>query len=267
LAFKSTLCFASIDYTNQALIIPKVSDAKPTAGLRVKQVHKEYQETQIYHTLFLPTNWDKTKKYPVIIEYPGNKWRDYSGTVEACKLGYGLSGGKDVIWVCLPFIDTKNKMQTTTWWGDVKATVDYCKKTIELICSKYGGDPNNLFIAGFSRGSIACNYIGLHDDEIAALWKGFICHSHYDGVRKWPYKNSDISSAALRLKRLKNRPQFISQEKNITPIRQYLKKTYPKGNFKFLEMPSQSHNDTWVLQKSKDSDLLKRWFWENVKKP
>jgi hypothetical protein len=43
-----------------------------------------------------------------------------------------------------------------------------------------------VFIAGFSRGAIACNFIGLRDDEIASLWCGFVVHSHYEGVRDWP---------------------------------------------------------------------------------
>lgn len=70
--------------------------------------------------------------------------------------------------------------------------------------------------------SIACNYIGLHDDEIAALWRGFICHSHYDGVRKWDYAGSDRQSAAIRLGRLRDRPQFISHETSVETARGYL---------------------------------------------
>ena len=85
----------------------------------------------------------------------------------------------------MPFVDKKNGRNATTWWGDVRATVGYCKATVLRTCEEFGGDPSNVFIAGFSRGAIACNYIGLHDDEIASLWRGFICHSHYDGVRKW----------------------------------------------------------------------------------
>jgi predicted esterase len=39
--------------------------------------------------------------------------------------------------------------------GDVEAMAEYCKKTVRRICTEYGGDPANVFIAGFSRGAIA----------------------------------------------------------------------------------------------------------------
>ena len=42
-----------------------------------------------------------------------------------------------------------------------------------------------VILCGFSRGAIGVNYIGLHDDQIAALWAGFITHDHYDGVLEW----------------------------------------------------------------------------------
>ena len=68
----------------------------------------------------------------------------------------------------MPFVDLKTEKNAATWWGDVAATVDYCKETVRSICDDYGGDSSAVFIAGFARGSIACNYIGLHDDEIAS---------------------------------------------------------------------------------------------------
>ena len=222
---------------------------------------KKYKQTQIHHSLYLPTDWRKEKKYPVIVEYAGNKWGKYPGSVEACELGYGISAGQGVIWLCLPFVDTKNKSNATTWLGDVDATVAYCKKTVRQICSEYGGDSSQIFIAGFSRGSIACNYIGLHDDEIASLWKGFICHSHYDGINKWPYKNSDIEAAKSRLRRLQNRPQFISQENSLLNTKEYL----ANGDFTFLKMSSANHSDAWVLKDTPERQILRNWFWKIIK--
>ena len=46
--------------------------------------------------------------------------------------------------------------------------------------------------------------IRMTDDEVAALWCGFICHSHYDGVRSWGYTDDDPAAAAARLGRLGN---------------------------------------------------------------
>lgn len=244
------------------LTTPSVTTEAPAPGRRVKMVLPMYEDTTLYHALYLPTNWESDKKYPVIFEYSGNKWRDSQGTVDECDLGYGISGGRNVIWVCLPFVDKKNGKNAPTWWGNIEATVDYCKQTVKQVCAEYGGDSSKLFIAGFSRGSIACNYIGLNDDEIASLWCGFICHSHYDGVRKWGYKESDSASALIRLKRLGQRPQFISQERSILETKKYLEQALPDGNFKFQALPFPDHTDTWVLRDSPERKTIRKWFNE-----
>ena len=199
-------------------------------------------------------------KYPVIVEYAGNKWKTSLGTVEGSNLGYGISGGKRVIWVCMPFVDAKNRKNATTWWGDVDATVEYCKKTVVRICEEYGGDASAVFIAGFSRGSIACNFIGLHDEEIASLWRGFICHSHYDGVIEWEYAGSDRKAAAERLKRLGNRPQFISHEDDVSATKNYLRDIHPGGDFTFLAMSFKTHTDAWVLEDIPERKAVRQWF-------
>ena len=249
-----------IETVPQDLTTPAVTVGEPGPGKRVKQVNKDYAGSEVYHALYLPTDWEKGKKYPVIVEYAGNKWRTSPGTVDGSNLGYGISGGKGVIWVCVPFVDAKNRKNATTWWGDVEATVDYCKKAVERVCAEYGGDKSAVFLAGFSRGAIACNYIGLHDDEIAALWCGFICHSHYDGVHEWPYAASDRTAAARRLKRLGDRPQFISHERSVAATANYLKEACPAGNFTFQAMSFANHTDTWVLRDIPERRAVRQWF-------
>lgn len=242
------------------LIVPAVTDEAPSPGARVRQFNKDYIGSKVYHTLYLPTDWKPDQKYPVIVEYAGNKWRTSLGTVEGSSLGYGVTGGKGVIWICMPYVNQQEMRNQETWWGDVDATVAYCKHTVKRICNEYGGDSDNVFIAGFSRGAIACNFIGLHDDEIASLWRGFICHSHYDGVRKWGYANSDRPAAAERLARLGNRPQFISQENSTEATQTYLKEAYPAGNFTFAPLIGVPHTDTWVLQNRPERTALREWF-------
>ena len=242
------------------LVTPPVTNDAPAPGRRVKMILPMYEGTDLYHALYLPVDWKRSETYPVIVEYSGNKWKSSQGTVDECDLGYGVSGGKGVIWICLPFVDKKKGRNAATWWGDVEATVDYCKQSIQQVCAKYGGDSGKLFIAGFSRGAIACNYIGLHDDEISSLWRGFICHSHYDGVRKWEYKGSDKMSAALRLKRLGNRPQFISQEQSITATKKYLARALPDGKFTFQALPFPDHTDTWLLRDIPERRVMRDWF-------
>lgn len=242
------------------LTVPAVTDDAPSPGSRVRQFNEDYVGSKVYHTLYLPTDWKPDRKYPVIVEYAGNKWRTSLGTVEGSSLGYGITGGKGVIWICMPYVNQQEMRNQETWWGDVDATVAYCKHTVKRICNEYGGDPGNVFIAGFSRGAIACNFIGLHDDEIASLWRGFICHSHYDGVRKWGYPGSDRASAAERLARLGSRPQFISQENSTDATQTYLKEAFPAGNFTFAPLKGVPHTDTWVLEDRPERKVLREWF-------
>ena len=244
----------------QDLVTPGVTNDLPAPGKRVKQVNADYTGTGVHHVLYLPTDWVKGKKYPVIVEYAGNRCEVCLGTVEGCVLGYGITRGQGVIWVCLPYVDTANHTNAPTWWGSVDATVAYCKKTVAQICAEYGGDPSAVFLAGFSRGSIACNFIGLHDDEIASLWRGFICHSQYDGVRQWPYAGCDRPAATARLRRLGNRPQFISQESSVEDIRQFLKEAAPNGKFTFLPMTFPHHTDRWILRDMPERKVVRQWF-------
>jgi len=245
---------------------PAMTEEEAAPGKRVRQTIDEYKRTEVHHTLYLPTDWEKGELYPVIVEYAGNgpyrnKFGDVcSGKVEDCNLGYGISGGKGYIWITPPYIGKGKNRNQLQWWGDVEATVEYCKRVVRRTCREYGGDPGAVFLVGFSRGAIACNYIGLHDDEIASLWRGFFCHSHYDGVRTWNYPESDRSSAAERLARLKNRSQFISHEIFVSQTRCYLKEACPQGDFTFLAIPYRNHTDSWVLRDIPERRQLREWF-------
>ena len=147
-------------------------------------------------------------------------------------MGYGLSGGEGFIWISMPYIQKGKKENAVTWWGDRQATIDYCKVNLTRICEEFGGDMENLFICGFSRGAIAWSYIGLADDEIASFWKGLIAHDHFDGQKKWGYPQSDRASALERLARLKGRSVLVCGNAN-----DYLKKHPELGNFTFLPVP------------------------------
>jgi hypothetical protein len=127
------------------------------------------------------------------------------------------------------------------------------------VCGEYGGDPSALILAGFSRGAIACNFIGLHDDAIAQLWLAFVAHSHYDGVRAWDYPGSDRLSALERLNRLHGRPQFISHEASTDETETYLKTACPGGRFTFQALPYRNHTDSWVLRDIPERKTLREW--------
>jgi hypothetical protein len=71
------------------LITPVMTEEKPAPGKRVHQVAPEYKGTKVYHTLYLPTDWQKGKRYPVLVEYTGNKFPacGSTGEVKGSQLG------------------------------------------------------------------------------------------------------------------------------------------------------------------------------------
>ena len=78
---------------------------------------------------------------------------------------------------------------TPQWWGeppsyDPRPTINYMRQALDDACARYGCDRTRLVLAGFSRGALAVNYIGLHDMETASLWAAMIAFSHYDGVNR-----------------------------------------------------------------------------------
>ena len=267
--------FPDIRSIQPDLATPTMVVGEPTAGRRVKVTAQEYVGTNVFHALYLPTDWkpDGDRKYPVIVEYAGNgPYRGphgdvCTGKVEDCNLGYGISAGRQVIWVCLPYISQDKQSNQLRWFGNVKATVEYCKTVVPQVCEEWNGDPDAIFIAGFSRGSIACNYIGLHDDEIAKLWRGFICHSHYDGVYKWDFPKSDRKSALKRLNRLDGRAQFISHEKSVDATKEYLAQVARHGNFTFQKLAFRNHTDLWTLRDVPERRAVRIWLDQILRKP
>ncbi|WP_425615288.1 hypothetical protein NA78x_005203 [Anatilimnocola sp. NA78] len=255
---------------------PPLEDAPPASGKRVKQQVPAQRGTKLYHALYLPTDWAPDRRFPVLVEYPGNGpysnqlGDTNSGLVEDCNLAYGLSGGKEFICVTLPLVNSETHEHQRQWWGDPAATVAYCLQAIELICKEFGGDVEKLILCGFSRGAIACNYIGLRDDKIAKLWNCFVVHSHYDGVRRWPYDDSDAASARTRLARLNGRPQWISHESSVAATEKFLADSQPAGakplgDFTFVSLPFANHTDTWVLRDIEPRRNVRTWLRTQLK--
>ena len=264
-----TELLADVRVLPQDLRTPPMTSGQPAPGKRVKAVTTGYEFTAVYHALYLPTDWKPGRLHPVIVEYAGNggytnQYGDScDGTVEGCYLGFGISAGRNFIWICLPFVAVKDglKSNARNWWGDTGETVAYCKRTVREVCQRYGGDTNAVILAGFSRGAIAGNYIGLRDDEIASLWRAFILHSHYDGVKtNWPYADADRAAALARLRRLNGRPQFITQENSVEDVRTYLKQTGVKAPFTFQALGHPNHCDDWVLRDLPERSKLRAWL-------
>jgi hypothetical protein len=260
------------DYRTVAadLQVPQMMKAEPAAGQRVRRNLPQY-ESKVYYALYLPSDWQPGQSYPVIVEYAGNGgYRDAlgdecSGRPEDCNLGYGMSAGTRFIWICLPYLNDDGSDLALTWWGDApgydpQPTLKYCRGAVADVCANFSGDSERVILTGFSRGAIACNYLGLFDDETSRLWRAFVPCSHYDGVRRWPYLESDSAAAAMRLQRLQDRPQFICGERDqIEETRKYLA-SFEVKNVIFASTGFRNHSDQWILRPSATRDRLRNWL-------
>lgn len=269
--------------SKEDLVVPKLGSGMPAAGERVKVTPPEYAGTDVFHTIYLPSEWKQDgTALPIIFEYTGNYFPQAgsTGEPEDAALGYGLSGGK-YIWVSLPYINESGNDNAVTWWGDEKATVQYAKRNVPRIIEQFNADPNAVFLCGFSRGAIGVNYIGLHDDQIASLWTAFIAHDHYDGVKHW---NTDWGSpldryrseALKRLNRLGDRPCWVSQNGHQRVTEEYIRSALPQsGNFSFAyvkthdilgafpnDVAKAAHTDRWLLRPSDARNQV--WAWMNA---
>lgn len=257
------------------LEVPAAQLAVPAPGIRSVQTTAGWEGTAVRHTLYLPTDWEPGKRYPVLVEYAGNggyrnAFGDVSeGTVEGSRLCYGVSGGRGFIWLCLPFIEGSGteRRNAVRWWGDVAETKRYCLATLRDAIARWGGDERAVIFCGFSRGSIAANFLGLHDDELAQVWRAFICHSHYDGViESWPYPGADRASALVRLKRLGDRPQWISHEGTVRPIETWLRASGVDGRWTFMPIPFRNHSPDWTLRDLPERRAVRAWLAEVLRK-
>jgi hypothetical protein len=260
---------ADTETATNDLVTPEMTDGQPAAGVRVRQVAPEYQGTEVYHALYLPVDWKPGGKYSVMLEYTGNRAAacGSTGEVKDANLGYGLTGGKGFIWVSMPYIEQGGQKNAVRWWGDKQATIDYCKTNLPRICKQFGGDPESVFICGFSRGAIATSYIGLADDEIASFWRGMITHDHFDGDRTWGYPESDRQSALARLARLKGRPvlacgagtDFLSDHPDLAEVT-----TLRPPVATMFEIPEgkvvHPHTDLWMHRESKYREEARQWL-------
>ena len=252
---------------------PIPTPAPPAPGRRSIMMR---EELFFSHTLYLPTDWNSNRQWPVLVELPGNGgYRDDRG--DTCNglprnghLSYGLSGGYGAICLSVPFLDD-NGCIARGWWGKgtpkmPSMTLDYWKDVIAETCEKYHGDPERVILVGFSRGSIAVNAVGLSTDEAAGLWKAAVCFSHYDGVGQWPFPKSDAASAIERLQRLGTKPQFILSESPTQgpalsdQAREFIEKSGVKGDFTFATTGFLNHSDQWALRPSPARTQVREWL-------
>lgn len=158
--------------------VPEVERGEPAPGRRVERALPGWSATQVRHVLTLPREWRPGGLYPVIVEFTGNRFYHkfcYStGRTADGKLAAGLARGEKFIVLNLPFVSEDGQREQIDGFGDVARGVDYALAALEEVWTRFGGDRRAVFFTGFSRGDYAANRLALHDDRIAAVWRGFL---------------------------------------------------------------------------------------------
>lgn len=270
-------------HSQEVLSIPPLSDGVPAPGKRVIVISPEYQGTDVFHTVYLPNEWQRSgTPIPIVFEYTGNRFprSGSTGEPEDAGLGFGLTGGK-YIWVSLPYVSQDGRNNAVTWWGDEAATIAYAKRNVPRIIEKFNANSEHVLLCGFSRGAIGVTYLGLHDDEISRFWTAFITHDHFDGVREW--RNTEWGTplekyraeARLRLKRVGKRPFLVCQNGGEYGTEDFVKSVFLKANnFTFHitntaeifghfpnRFAKSAHTDRWLLKPSRHRTAV--WTWMN----
>jgi hypothetical protein len=172
------------------VLVPAVVDGPPAPGRRVFRQLPAFADTAVRHVLTLPKEWVGGNRFPILVEYSGNRFFHkfcYStGHTADSHMAYGLARGEGYICLNLPFISEDGQREQTNGWGDIDRGVAYCEAAIDEAVQNFGGDPKAIIFVGFSRGSYAGNYLALRNERIASRWRGFI--TSMDPGMKWTEK-------------------------------------------------------------------------------
>lgn len=240
------------------LELPPIETGPPAAGRRTRHHLPEDKGTGIHCLVYLPRDWNPGHTYPLIVEYPGNIFFTpgcYStGLPDQCTIGYGMTQGEGAIWVSLPFIDRAAGTIIESGWGNPDDTADYAVRVVELICGSFGGDRNNVVLTGFSRGAIACGFIGLRNDRIAGLWKAFNLCQHFDGDG---WGGASMEGAIERAGRFRGVSVFHTDnsEEKVRPVTAAM--NVPTT---FVQSGLGAHSTAMFLDDRESTTALRRWF-------
>jgi hypothetical protein len=242
--------------------VPTVEEGGPEPGRRVRYRLAGDEQTGIASILNLPEDWQAGRKYPVIVEYPGNIFLGpacYStGLPDQCLIGYGMTRGRGAICLGLPFLDRASGRIVENGWGNADETADYAVRMVAEVCEKFGGDPDRVVLTGFSRGAIACGYIGLRNERIAALWKGFHACQHYDGGG---WNGADMPGALGRATRFKGVAVFQTDN----PREKYQAvMDAMKTEVTWADSGLHWHSTAMFLDDRPSTKQLRDWFWRLV---
>jgi hypothetical protein len=261
-----------------------LTDGPPSPGQWVRQQLPAREATAAYHCVYLPTDWEPGKTYPLLVTFPGNgpfrsRFGDISGGMpEDNVMGIGLSGGQGWVVLGLGYLDSRKQLQPTgQWWGDVAATIDYTKEAVRFVCANYGADAQRIILLGFSRSAIGAGFVGLNDDTIAPLWRGILCYDGWErqedmarnryGYDKISYSydpnDFDGTGAARRFERLAGRPLLV------VGGRGDLESLRRSGDHRveFLGKSHRNHSVLWTLRDTPERAKARAWLDSVVSGP
>ena len=189
--------------------VPEVTDESPAPGRRVRVRLAGERQPALHAVLHLPEDWTPGRRWPLVVEYPGNLFHvpgcRSPGLPEQGVIAAGMTLGRGSICLGLPFVDRRAGRIAESGWGNPDETVAYALAMMAQVRDAWGADPANTVLTGFSRGALACGYIGLRDDRIAAWWKGFHACQHYDGDG---WNGATWEGAMERARRFRGRSVF-----------------------------------------------------------
>ena len=247
------------------LNVPNVEENAPAPGKRVRYRLPIDGPAGLYCVLNLPENWNANTKHPVVVEFPGNLFFTqgcYStGLPEQCVMGYGMTKGKDAICLGMPFVNRLSPRPVESGWGNADDTAQYAVQMVDEVCAKLGGDRQNIVLTGFSRGAIACGYIGLRNPQIASLWKGFHACQHYDGDG---WNGATMPGALERAARFQGQAVFQTDNPE-SKFREVMK--VMKTNVTWVKSGLGAHSTAMFLDDRPSTQKLREWFSQLVARP
>jgi len=237
---------------------PPIEEGRPAAGQRVRYRLPGDERRAVHCLLALPRDWQPGRTYPLIVEYPGNicfvPGCFSTGLPDQCVIGHGMSQGSGAIWVSLPFIDAAADRIVTDGWGDPDDTAAYAVRTVEHLCERFGADRSKVVLTGFSRGAIACGFIGLRNERIASLWQAFHLCQHFDGDG---WRGADLEGAVARAGRFRGAAVFHTDnaEEAVRPVSEEM--GVPT---QFVGSGLGAHATAMFLDDRESTRCLRHWF-------
>jgi len=247
----------------------------PIPGHRVWQHLNAYSAyDSIRHTVYLPTDYDTTKRWPLVVELPGNLNNAAEGAGETGLpiIGYGITKGQGAIWANMPFMAaTEDSVKYGVWENGSyldypTATLKYAYRLLDTLKKSYKIDTTRMLLCGFSRGGEGVSVVGLAEydtlyKQFSALW---YC-SGTDGQSLYTVVN--YNNRNKRMRNVTNTPVMITwgdQDDSASEIKTFwctdsiLTHTF-RSPTTMCQIAGYAHDNTWLLDTSK-SVIPRKWL-------